>query len=95
MEFIPIKINPDNAECKVVLTYKEKNKRNLDLAQALLSLGLARATVPPELPITTIADAKIMQYLHSLPSIEKRAKNKRMGMWFTRYMLHIFAFTIK
>lgn len=79
----------------MVLTYKEKNKRNLDLAQTLLSLGLARATVTPELPIATVADARIMKYFQSLPSIEKRAKNKRMGMWFMRYILHIYASIIK
>ncbi|XP_055683634.1 uncharacterized protein LOC129790233 [Lutzomyia longipalpis] len=88
VEFIPLFRHTDAAECVVFVLPSEqerrlkKNPRSLDVAEALLSLGFAQTTgIPAEVHQS---DKKMRDYYKLLSYVEKRAKNKREGIWSTK-----------
>uniref|UniRef100_A0A1B0DMQ5 TNase-like domain-containing protein n=1 Tax=Phlebotomus papatasi TaxID=29031 RepID=A0A1B0DMQ5_PHLPP len=85
VEFIPLFTHSEAAECVVFVMPTEqekrlkKNPRSLDVAEALLSLGFAQTTgVPAEVPLS---DKKMRDYYKLLTYVEKKAKNRREGLW--------------
>lgn len=79
--FIPFATHSEYAECKVLLASEFKNKRDLDLADALISLGFATATQPS---VQLIAeDQQLERYFKQLSSVEKKARKQRVGLWLT------------
>lgn len=79
--FIPIGIQTDYAECKVLLRSEFKNKRDLDIADALISLGFGTA-VPPSAQLIS-EDRQLERYFKQLSSVERKARRQRVGLWLT------------
>lgn len=80
IRFIPITINHDNIECQVLMLSAFPKKPDLDLGDALISLGFAKAT---PLPRALTNDKILTHYYKCLNSTENRAKRKRVGLWLT------------
>lgn len=89
VEFLPLVKHSDHVECLVFL-YADKTQRELDVAEALLSLGFARTN---NLPLKAVApkkdkpttkdagDKQLEQYYKLLQTVEKSAKRNREGEW--------------
>ena len=78
IEFLPLsnKSSSTAAECSVSLI--EPNKKPIDVATALLSLGFAEASVTKEL---NWKDKDLEKYYKQLVAAENRARYKRNGVW--------------
>lgn len=79
IRFIPFNINDDECSAKVLLV--EKNKGDLDIGRALVSLGFARAVPFTKKIESNIDSASVEKYLKQLRSSEVRAKALRKGLW--------------
>lgn len=76
IEFLPLTKHDNFVECLVFL--RDKPDHELDVAEALLSLGFAHTN---NLPIKVENDKKLEQYYKLLDQVEKAAKSKREGEW--------------
>lgn len=80
VQFVPLVKHDDYVECLVLLssaTAKGKAKE-IDVAEALLSLGFARtADLPPRIP----HDKRLERYYMLLHVVEQRAMKRRHGEW--------------
>lgn len=85
IEFLPLTKHPDHVECLVFL--HDNPRRELDVAEALLSLGFARTN---NLPLKVANDKKLEHYFKLLHSVERSAKKNREGEWDWRLPEPIF-----
>ena len=85
IEFLPLTKHPDHVECLVFL--HEKAHKELDVAEALLSLGFARTN---NLPLKVENDKKLEHYYKLLHHVEQQAKKKREGEWSWRIPAPVF-----
>ncbi|XP_053674058.1 uncharacterized protein LOC128724354 [Anopheles nili] len=81
--FVPMVANAhhDHAECRVFLT---GSKSNIDIGEALLSLGFAKLTIAVPKPIRNRTDAhgaQLYHYYRLLAKAERYAKDRRNGLW--------------
>jgi endonuclease YncB( thermonuclease family) len=85
VEFVPVATDSAYANVQLVLKDVDMNMKakNLDVAQALLSLGFARAESVPKV-VDTEKDKELLRYYKYLLAVEKKAKNRRMGLWSSR-----------
>lgn len=79
VEFIPLSKEGQAAECQVFLIDKDPNKKPIDIAKALLSLGFARLE---PFPRVIDWDKDFVNYYEALKTVQRKAKNRRAGMWF-------------
>lgn len=77
VEFLPLTKNPDNVEC-LVFMHDAKKKKELDVAEALLSLGFARTN---NLPWKVENDKQLDGYYKLLHIVENKARKNREGEW--------------
>lgn len=79
IEFLPLtNKHIDHVECLVFLHDQSADKKELDVAEALLSLGFARTN---NLPLKIAHDKQLEHYYKLLNSVEKQAKKNREGEW--------------
>lgn len=76
VQFLPLSKHNDHVECLVFLN--ENAHKELDVAEALLSLGFARTN---NLPLKLDNDKKLEHYYKLLNTVEKSAKKNREGEW--------------
>lgn len=76
IEFLPLTKHSDHVECLVFL--HENTRRELDVAEALLSLGFAHTN---NLPLKIANDKKLEHYYQLLSMVERQAKKNREGEW--------------
>uniref|UniRef100_A0AAG5CRE4 TNase-like domain-containing protein n=1 Tax=Anopheles atroparvus TaxID=41427 RepID=A0AAG5CRE4_ANOAO len=70
-----------HAECRVFLN---DSKKNINVGEALLSLGFAKLTVAVPAPLGNRKDVHkvhLYQYYRSLAQAERFAKDRRNGLW--------------
>lgn len=77
VEFLPLVKKDEFVECLVFLR-GDPTHRELDVGEALLSLGFARTN---DLPLKVSNDKQLEQYYKLLHSVEKRAQKNREGEW--------------
>lgn len=76
VEFLPLSKHREYVECLVFL--REKPNKELDIAEALLSLGFAHTN---NLPLKVANDKQLEHYYKLLHSVEKSAQKNREGEW--------------
>lgn len=75
VDFLPLSKHSDHVECLVFL---HESRKELDVAEALLSLGFAHTN---NLPLKVENDKQLEHYYKLLRSVEKSAKKNREGEW--------------
>ncbi|XP_058115800.1 uncharacterized protein LOC131287744 [Anopheles ziemanni] len=81
--FVPMltSSNHAHAECRVFLN---ESKKNINVGEALLSLGFAKLTVAVPAPLKNRKDVHgvhLYQYYRCLAQAERFAKDRRNGLW--------------
>lgn len=77
VEFIPLAVHENAAECHVVIKTTSKYQPNIDVGAALVSLGFATVTSPP----VGLTDKLTAQYFKFLKHKEETARKSRNGVW--------------
>lgn len=77
VEFIPLRRNPDNVECQVLMHCPNNKKVRLDITEAILSLGFGKLVNPPK----ELDDQIMKRYYKYLQYVEQNAKDDRKGLW--------------